>query len=80
MTFAIFAMFLMVAAEYFNQVFNLVMQVCSNKEQISCLERAVRGAKDSEERCCLVIFTYSETMNCELISMLFFLPSSYLSV
>jgi hypothetical protein len=36
----------------------------------------VRGAKDSEERCCLVIFTYSETMNCELISMLFFLPSS----
>jgi hypothetical protein len=49
-TFAIFAMFLMVAAEYFNQVFNLVMQVCSNKEQISCLERAVRGAKDSEER------------------------------
>ncbi len=80
MTFAIFAMFLMVAAEYFNQVFNLVMQVCSNKEQISCLERAVLGAKDSEERCCLVIFTYSETMNCELISMLFFLPSSCLSV
>jgi hypothetical protein len=66
----------MVAAEYFNQAFNLVMQVCSNKEQISRLERAVRGAKDSEERCCLVIFTYSETMNCELISMLFFLPSS----